>query len=664
MATIEKERSCTDIPCLGLFGIFVGVMVGYIWSKAFVEGDPDRLIRGVNHMGLICGKDEGVKNLPYAFWPDLSSLADPDLEAIGFRFKACTNDCNKATMVDAVGNHIKIPEVTGTAADESMGYKSVVSLDRYCRPDSEFLKDYVDSAQKAASSAEDTGRVYGDLKTAIPLFGYTFPVAMLLSFAFILLMKWCVGVLVWTVIALILVCGYGCGYILYSWSKDEEEELTENEEKLRFWFGMGIIGATTVFLLMVIFARNRIKIAIEVIKSASRTFEDMPFMALFPVPVIAVFTGFFFSWIFAAIYIVSAGTTEIKDTPSDYIRKSFIAETEQCGGDATCEAGYEVAETFTVIDYDETIKNAFAPHFFLLLWVVQIFVYFTFIVIAGAVADWYFTPRDEDGNKKRGTGPHELSNRPVLASCYRTTRYHLGSVFYAAAIIAIIQFIRACVNYMERQLNPGDKAPNHIQKVLFRVLNCMLWCLECCLDKVNRNALVWVSVYGEAFCPSVCGSFKLIWTNLFRVAVISFFSGIVTWLGKILIPLMSTAIMALIAMNVDQFEKELSSPIVPLVIVFFIAYGVGMLFMTVFDTAIDTVFLCFLIDEKHNKNDGQMLADPDLREIVQKYEEDSKALAAKHQRKKPARSGSNSDQKGGGDKAEAQSNKASVELQV
>merc|ERR1719474_1035954 len=103
--------------------------------------DPRRQSHGTHF-----GKDEGVKNLPYAFWPDLSSLADPDLEAIGFRFKACTNDCNKATMDNAEGNHIILPRTIGTVA-VPIGYESVVSLDRYCRPDTEVLKDYVDSAQ-------------------------------------------------------------------------------------------------------------------------------------------------------------------------------------------------------------------------------------------------------------------------------------------------------------------------------------------------------------------------------------------------------------------------------------------------------------------------------------------------------------------------------------
>lgn len=195
--------------------------------------------------------------------------------------------------------------------------------------------------------------------------------------------------------------------------------------------------------------------------------------------------------------------------------------------------------------------------------------------------------------------------------------------------------------------------------MLFRCLDCILWCLECCLDKVNRNALVWVCVYGDAFCPAVCGSFKLIWTNLFRVAVITFFSGIVTFLGKILIPIFSTVIMAAAMHYSDEFE-DITSPFLPLVIVFIISGGVGMLFMTIYDTAIDTVFLCFLIDEKHNKNDGLMMADENLREIVQKYEADSKKLADSRQ---STRGRKGKDEKGGGDKADG-SNKASVELQV
>jgi len=346
---------------------------------------------------------------------------------------------------------------------------------------------------------------------------------------------------------------------------------------------------------------------------------DMPMMVLYPLGPLSAIIGFFFAWCYASIYIFSAGEEAQNDSP-EWITPGMTFEAE--GG------AYAVSATYTVLDYDSTIQNAFAPHFFLLLWVVQIGVYLTFTVIAGAVADWYFTERDEDGDKIRGDGDMELSTRPVLQSCCRTTRYHLGTVCFAALIIAIIQFVRWCVRYAERMMNASGKEPNKIQKLLFRLVDCLLWCLECCLDKVSRNALIWVSIYGDAFCPAVCGSFKLMWANLVRVAVITFFSAIVTALGKIMIPLATTGLCAALLLNVEPYKSELSSPIYPLVVIFIISVAVALMFLTVYDTAIDTVFMCFLLDEKHNKSNGRMLADEGLRNIVQKYEAESKKLAA------------------------------------
>merc|ERR1719365_411070 len=81
-------------------------------------------------------------------------------------------------------------------------------------------------------------------------------------------------------------------------------------------------------------------------------------------------------------------------------------------------------------------------------------------------------------------------------------------------------------------------------------------------------------------------------------------------------------------LNSEPYKSELSSPILPLFIIFVISLAVALMFLTVYDTAIDTVFMCFLLDEKHNKANGRMLADEGLRNIVQKYEEESKKLAA------------------------------------
>ena len=44
--------------------------------------------------------------------------------------------------------------------------------------------------------------------------------------------------------------------------------------------------------------------------------------------------------------------------------------------------------------------------------------------------------------------------------------------------------------------------------------------------------------------------------------------------------------------------------------------------MSLFETTIDTTFLCFLVDEEYNKG-GHMLASEGLRKIVDQYEKQS-----------------------------------------
>jgi len=601
LASISTKRSCTDLPCCGVFVALLAFLVATVWQVAFTEGDPNRLIRGVNHAGLICGIDDGVKDLPYAFWPDPTK----------YRFKVCTDNCTTATEDDFVTNWIKIPNVEWVAGHPIIGYKSKLYIEKYCIPDpSEGL-----SIAGFDDFSQELERGMGDVDETIPIIGASIAIAFVMSFGFIWLMKCCVGVLVWSTVAVILVGGGALGYVLYD-SKDQED-LSERESSIREYVAYGLFGFTAIFFFLVIFLRKRILIAIQVIKSAGRSIGDMPMMAIFPLGPLVLLIGFFLAWLYTTIYIFSAGELVITETPDHYREKSFSAE----GGE------YTVGLNYTVLNYDKTIQEAFAPHFFLLLWVVQIGVYFTFTVIAGAVANWYFTERDEDGNKIRGGGEFELSHRALTKSCCRTTRYHLGTIIYAALIIAIIQFVRWCVRYLERMMSANGKEPNKIQKILFRVVDCLLYCLECCLDKVSKNALIWVSVYGDAFCPSVCGSFKLIWTNMARVAVITFFSTIVTTLGKIMIPLLTTALCAAIFVFVEPYKSELSSPIYPLIIIFIISLAVALMFLTVYDTAIDTVFMCFLLDEKHNKTNGKMFADDGLRNIVQKYEQQSKELA-------------------------------------
>lgn len=81
---------------------------------------------------------------------------------------------------------------------------------------------------------------------------------------------------------------------------------------------------------------------------------------------------------------------------------------EECVGDPTCYYG---------IKWNNTMKYMFLYHLFGILWTNQFIVGFGYVIIAGSVANFYWTR----GNSQ------EMPMSPVLTSVRRTLFYHLGN---------------------------------------------------------------------------------------------------------------------------------------------------------------------------------------------------------------------------------------------
>ena len=47
-----------------------------------------------------------------------------------------------------------------------------------------------------------------------------------------------------------------------------------------------------------------------------------------------------------------------------------------------------------------------------------------------------------------------------------------------------------------------------------------------------------------------------------------------------------------------------------------ISFGVGWQFIQLYETGIQTIFICFLIDESHNKNTGYFRGSEELRKLI------------------------------------------------
>lgn len=80
---------------------------------------------------------------------------------------------------------------------------------------------------------------------------------------------------------------------------------------------------------------------------------------------------------------------------------------EECAMDSTCYYG---------IQWDSTLKYMFLYHLFGILWANQFIVGFGYVVVAGSVANFYWSRGDTS----------QMTSTPVLTSIKRTMIYHLG----------------------------------------------------------------------------------------------------------------------------------------------------------------------------------------------------------------------------------------------
>jgi len=661
---IKGERVCTDIPwILAYFALCIFTMI-VVYIPAWKDGDPYRIIYGMDPWGNTCGRGE-MAGRDLIMWPDQNT----------YGLQLCVSNCSSTLRDDnVVGDNgyesrkymqYCIPIANGFFDNSEQGgstwcpysefmviggssfllYALCMVCCVYFNSDDYGWKSGVCGFLALAGGATALGmgascgslfsvgnaaagieafndwahqivRQVGDMSTAAPIIIASFVFAVVFGFVFVFLMECCVSILVWTAISLIIFGGFVLGCVFFYNVHTYKDASTQQAQQI-----MGGISFvfTFIFTCMVIFLRERIMIACEVVKTSSRAVVDLPTLFAFPVIPIIFAVGVTLAYVYTSLYVFSNG--DFKSTP---MPAELLADVRNQFGE-TWPDNYNSIDTM-----GEVGTQSFWWSLLLYLWTINAIIYWAFMCIAGTVADWYFTSR-VDGNKVRGDEVNQLAANPVLSSMWRTTRYHLGSIGLAALIIAIIQTIKAMIEYLEEMT---DEADNAITKCIFCCFRCFLWCLDCCCRWLGKNALVWQSIYGDSFCESAMASFKLMWDNLARVAMMHLVAGLVINIGKITIFLTSTALAGLIMVYIEPYKSDMSSIIFPIVTIAIMTYTVGWLFMVVYETAVDTVFLCFLVDEQNNKESGTMMADEGLLNLVDKYKADSERVAAKRKREK------------------------------
>uniref|UniRef100_A0A1B6CV87 Choline transporter-like protein n=1 Tax=Clastoptera arizonana TaxID=38151 RepID=A0A1B6CV87_9HEMI len=532
----SKSRSCTDVLFLILMAVFFIVLVGIV-GYCIKNGDIRRITNGYDNCGNICG----IKN---------EQLSNKELA------------CHGVDMTDK--KFLLVKGVTKSLLDKKHSPRECVhNCSDY--PDyAKFLNRCVpNETTKAGNRLKEIQsfffEVSQDLHLCWPEIVYLCLIAFGLSVLMLYLLRYASGILVWIVLGgVIVTCITGTIYLWLKWHEKSmisgnEGEIAERKKSSYFVFAIIATIVTVIILLIILVMRKRIQLVVQLFEEAGKAVNAIPSLLFLPVVTFLVLTVVVVMWFVFEFLIESSGFLQrVPDNDYLYYKKDTIMK---------------IARWYNLL-------AAF--------WFIQFCIGCQHMVIAGAVATWFFT-RDKT----------RLAS-PITKSFSNMVQFHLGSVAFGSLLIALIQFARVCLKAIKSQVKGSES--NEIQRCLFRSCQFCLYCLEKCLSYLSRNAYIEIAIYGKNFCESGKQAFKLLTSNALRVAAINSVGDFMLFLSKILV----VAITVLIGSKVLEHKQGLQHMWVPLLLVGFFAYLVVHCFMTVYEMVIDTIFICFCEDYKMN----------------------------------------------------------------
>ncbi|XP_032025556.1 choline transporter-like protein 2 isoform X3 [Hylobates moloch] len=653
------NRGCTDvICCVFLLLAIVGyVAVGII---AWTHGDPRKVIYPTDSRGEFCGQ-KGTKNenKPYLFYFNIVKCASP-LVLLEFQCptpQICVEKCPdryltylnarssrdfeyyKQFCVPGFKNNKGVAEVLRDGDCPAVlipskplarrcfpaihAYKGVLMVGNETTYEDghgsrKNITDLVEGAKKANGVLEARQlamRIFEDYTVSWYWIIIGLVIAMAMSLLFIILLRFLAGIMVWVmIIMVILVLGYGIFHCYMEYSRlrgeagsdvslvdlgfqtDFRVYLHLRQTWLAFMIILSILEV--IIILLLIFLRKRILIAIALIKEASRAVGYVMCSMLYPLVTFFLLCLCIAYWASTAVFLSTSNEAVYKifdDGPCPFTAKTCNPETfpssnesRQCPN-ARCQFAFYGGES----GYHRALLGLQIFNAFMFFWLANFVLALGQVTLAGAFASYYWALRK----------PDDLPAFPLFSAFGRALRYHTGSLAFGALILAIVQIIRVILEYLDQRLKAAE---NKFAKCLMTCLKCCFWCLEKFIKFLNRNAYIMIAIYGTNFCTSARNAFFLLMRNIIRVAVLDKVTDFLFLLGKLLI-VGSVGILAFFFFThririVQDTAPPLNYYWVPILTVIIGSYLIAHGFFSVYGMCVDTLFLCFLEDLE--RNDG------------------------------------------------------------
>ncbi|XP_065916951.1 choline transporter-like protein 2 isoform X2 [Dysidea avara] len=501
--------------------------------------------------------------------------------------------------------------------------------------------------------------VYQDLAVVWPglllgVFG-----CLLVGFLYIVLLRYLAPIIIWggillaflMIVAVMIVSWYQYSVFSNSDTADDSEVTSDveiindlNEEldwweyQQETWLAIAIISTIifVILLLALLCLRKRILIAVALIKVASKAVGTIPSTLFYPLVTWILLVALFTYWVVVAVFLVTSSEAQyittfndsLSDNDTEYLSQFYNisyfnnSDCDRAGDfvngsiDMVTEDGRRVLAQCV---FDDFITSDFLLgiqlfHLFGLFWIANFILALGECTLAGAFATYYWTFDKKD-----------VPWFAVFRAFSRTLVYHSGSLAFGALIIAIVQFIRFILGYIQRQLKKRKEA--RWAQIMLSIFQCCFWCLEKVLRYVNRQAYIEIAIYGHNFCVATCKVVSLLLRNIIRTVVKDNIVRFLLFLGEICI-VAAVAGVAWLAFGgytnygEDIWGRRLNYYLIPILVLCFVAYLVAAGFTGVFLMAVDTVFICFLEDlERNNGKDQPYFMDPSLQKLMDLHNE-------------------------------------------
>lgn len=460
--------------------------------------------------------------------------------------------------------------------------------------------------------------IASDLAKSWPTILFCLALTIILSFVWVTILRCCATVMVWAGVALFFVLfTVSAGFCFYRWYhlrtavEEIPYELTIDFSiyfrSASLWLTLGIIlSIVLVFLLLAIVClQSKVRIAIAMINQTSKALIHMSSVFFWPLLPLTLELLVIAQVLFVAMSLRSIsdpiGTMDSNSTDAlsssgfeDQARRDLKTMFRLIPCNLTSDSSAGKACRF--LYYGDRKYTIFLQFFnlFMFFWLVNFVRSLADMTLAGAYAHYYFSRRT----------PGSMPKCPLLWSLFRAIWYHFGSLAFGSLLIALLQWLRVLVEYVDAKLKKYD---NLFTRTLLRCCCCCLWCLEKVLRFLNRNAFIMIAIHGQSFCSGAQSAFHLLLKNLVRVIVVNGVTSFLLFIGKMSVVIISGAIAYLYLDGVifsdtvfADFQPTIRYVFVPVFIVVLGSYIIASLFASIYEMGVDTMFLCFLEDLEHN----------------------------------------------------------------